>query len=78
MPTLNPGTIYELLTDTEEYLKGSRWEFVCGADNDVFCNGMQCEYFGDDEVLRSPNQVPLEYSEEMQYTRASCLVGESI
>lgn len=75
MSKLTPGVIYELLLNTDEYLKGSRWEFISGKDDDVFCDGLRCEYFSSDEVRRSPDQGSLGFSEEMQYNKARCLSG---
>lgn len=78
MATLNPGVIYELREDTDEYLKGSRWEFISGADDDTFSDGLTYDFFGADELLRSPDQSPLGFSEEMQHIKAQCLAGASL
>jgi hypothetical protein len=75
---ITPGVIYELRENTDGYLKGSRWESIGGPDNDIFCDGLQSDYFAADELLRSSNQSILGYSEEMQYVKSNCLSGGSI
>lgn len=74
MPKLILGTIYEPKGD-DGFPKGTRMEFIGGPDDDIFTDGYSMEYYGADEVIRSPNQEPLEVSEVMQRAKALTMSG---
>lgn len=72
--SLNLGTIY-VTKNSEGYPKGTRVEFIGGPDDDIFTDGHTIEYFDSSEVLRSPDQTPLECTQYIQKAKAAAMSG---
>lgn len=75
---LQQGTIYETIIEDCDFPIGSRVEFLGGVDDDVFSDGNLFDWLGAKEVKRSPDQTPLEYTEEAQVNHSRALSGLEI
>lgn len=68
------GTIYRTRSSVG-FPVGTRVEFIGGPDDDIFTDGESIEYFDQSEVLRDPDQTPLECSEYIQVAKAKTMSG---
>lgn len=68
------GVIYET-KDSSGFPKGTRMEFIGGAEDDVFTDGLSIEFYDQSEVLRSPDQSPIECSEVIQVAKSKAMSG---
>lgn len=72
--SLTVGVIY-VTKDSQGFPEGTRIEFIGGPDDDLFTDGYSIEYYDQSEVLRSPDQSPIECSEIMQVAKAKAMSG---
>lgn len=68
------GTIYRTRSSIG-FPVGTRVEFIGGPDDDIFTDGESIEYFDPSEVLRDPDQSPIECSEVIQEAKAKAMAG---
>lgn len=68
------GTIYRCRSSVG-FPVGTRVEFIGGPDDDIFTDGESIEYFDQSEVLRDPDQTPLECSEYIQVAKSKTMSG---
>lgn len=72
--SLTVGVIYEA-KGNEGFPQGTRMEFIGGPDDDLFTDGYSIEYYDQSEVLRSPDQSPIECSEFIQVAKSKAMSG---
>lgn len=64
------GRIYLVLTKDGTIPRGTRVEFLGGAEDLLFSDGVEVDYFSEEEIANCQNQSPLPFSVEMERARS--------
>lgn len=64
------GRIYQVLTKDGTIPKGSRVEYLGGAEDLLFSDGVEVDYFSEEEIGNCQDQTPLPFSVDMERARS--------
>ena len=64
------GRIYLVTAEDGSITKGSRVEFLGGADDMLFSDGTEVDYFSEEEIGNCQDQAPLQFTAAMERARS--------